>query len=473
RELEDVDHVAAARSRQAGRGQVRALDTDTAASADRDVLHAVHLVGHRVSRDDGAEDRFPQDLAGSGVEGTEPTVYVTDEDQAAAGRQDGHESSGLLVLPQQLACGGRVGLQGADVLFTGSEEGVEADAVQVLGHPLVRLPLGLHAEVVQALVDGVRVRVVGAGHPVAATESGGADQPVGLADRVGDHVLVDDDRAVPPDLRDHVLAHRRTRPQELARLAVEAVDDPRLARDVGEGLVDLARDHVRVDPRDLVRVGRDLDVHDHALERVVEVPVVTRQVLVVPDDLARVDVDGQRAVGVEDGVAGHSAENLGRGRRYGGAPEHEPELGVVGPDVAPGAYVEARLEREVTPGVAAGFPGSRDQERAPHLLAALAVVSGDVAATRQRGVAGAAADDLAVDDEGAGGLAHHARVTHAGFPDQLTGPRVEGDDVRVAGEEVDLVLVDGDAAHRVTERRDGGLIQLRDLATVVPDQVTG
>ena len=54
----------------------------------------------------------------------------------------------------------------------------------------------------------------------------------------------------------------------------------------------------RVDPAHLVRVGRHRGVHEDALEGMVEIPVVV-QVLVVPADLAGVDVEGQRRVVVQ------------------------------------------------------------------------------------------------------------------------------------------------------------------------------
>ena len=46
----------------------------------------------------------------------------------------------------------------------------------------------------------------------------------------------------------------------------------------------LAALDLRVDPAHLVGIGRDGGIHEDALEDVIEIPVVARKMLVVPDD---------------------------------------------------------------------------------------------------------------------------------------------------------------------------------------------
>ena len=88
------------------------------------------------------------------------------------------------------------------------------------------------------------------------------------------------------DALDDVLGDRGPRPQELARGAIERVDEPRLAGDAGHDAAFLAAAQPRIDPWHLAGVGRHSSVDQHPLERMIEVPVIDR-VLVVPDGLAR------------------------------------------------------------------------------------------------------------------------------------------------------------------------------------------
>ena len=62
----------------------------------------------------------------------------------------------------------------------------------------------------------------------------------------------------------------------------------------GDDLAPLARLHLRVDPRHFARIRRDGGVDEHALERMIEIPVID-EVLVVPDDLAGVGIQRERA----------------------------------------------------------------------------------------------------------------------------------------------------------------------------------
>ena len=100
-------------------------------------------------------------------------------------------------------------------------------------------------------------------------------------------------------------------------------------------------------------------------------------------------------------------------------------------------------------------PGWAMVEGAPELRAGVRVVAGDEAAFVLEALAAVdAADDDAVRD------ARPARLGEAlpvigprGLPDRLARPRVEGDDCRVVGGQVDLVPVEGDAARRAPALR--------------------
>ena len=63
-------------------------------------------------------------------------------------------------------------------------------------------------------------------------------------------------------------------------------------------LAPLTRLHLRVDPGHFLRIGSNGGFDEQALEGMIEVPVID-DVLVVPDDLSGVGVDGQCAVVVE------------------------------------------------------------------------------------------------------------------------------------------------------------------------------
>ena len=102
----------------------------------------------------------------------------------------------------------------------------------------------------------------------------------------------------PSILRDHVLKAGRAGPQEFAGLAVERVDDAGFAGDAGEDFAAFAGLELGIDPGDLRGVGGDGGVDQDAFEGMVEIPVID-DVLVIPDDLAGVGIDGQRAVVIQ------------------------------------------------------------------------------------------------------------------------------------------------------------------------------
>ena len=220
------------------------------------------------------------------------------------------------------------------------------------------------------------------------------------------------------DALDDVLRDRGPRPEELARRAVERVDEPRLAGDAGHDAALFAAAQARIDPRHLARVGCDGRVDQHALERMIEVPVIDG-VLVVPDRLARRGPKRERRVVIEVLLVVAGQHELRRRRRDRGADVDEVELGVVARD-HPGADVPALVVGHVAPAVAAGLAGLRDRALAPELLARARVVARDDArvgaAVR---LAVASRDQHAVRDERRGALLHvmDLVVEDLGFPD--------------------------------------------------------
>ena len=245
-----------------------------------------------------------------------------------------------------------------------------------------------------------------------------------------------------------VLVGGGPRPQKLPGLGVERPDQTCLARNAGDDLAPLAGAHIRVDPRHFRRIRGDLGLDNHPLEDVVEVPVVARQVLVVPHHFACVRVDRQRGVGVQQVGLPRAPQLLGQRRGRTGAPVNEVELRIVAAG-HPGGRVAAARQRQSAPGVAARLVGRGDRRDAPQLLSGSGVVTGDEATARPRGrgVAARPGDQLALDDYRTCRLGHLLReVGPLRLPDQCAGARVEGDEEGVVRREENLVVVDGDVA---------------------------
>ena len=139
----------------------------------------------------------------------------------------------------------------------------------------------------------------------------------------------------------HVLRDGRPRPQELARLPVQGIDEAGLARHPGHDLTNLAGLDARVDPAHLVGIRCDRCIDEQAFEGMVEVPVVV-QVLVEPPNLAGLDVESQRRVVIKVLVLHPAEQELGRGRGDRGAPDRS--------DAAPGrSWPESRSLRAPVP----------------------------------------------------------------------------------------------------------------------------
>ena len=181
-------------------------------------------------------------------------------------------------------------------------------------------------------------------------------------------------------------------------------------------------------------------------------------------------VQGERRVGVEGVVVGrHPAARRHPRLRLRGTDEEEVEVRIVGAR-NPGVAAAAQVRRDVAPGPAVDVARLGNGRGAPELLAGVRVVAGDEAAFVLEALAAVdAADDDAVRD------ARPARLGEAlpvigprGLPDRLARPRVESDDCRVVGGQVDLVPVEGDAAGRAPALRVIGI-----LVPVLPDQLAG
>ena len=111
---------------------------------------------------------------------------------------------------------------------------------------------------------------------------------------------------------------------------------------------------------------------------------------------------------------------------------------------------------------------------APALGPVVRVVGRDVAARLEaRWAARAPADHVPLDDHGAGRVADPlAVVRRARLPGRLAGARVDGDDVRVGGQVVEVLAVQGEVPRAVAELPVLADV-VRLLPLVVPDQVAG
>ena len=209
----------------------------------------------------------------------------------------------------------------------------------------------------------------------------------------------------------------------------------------------------------------------------IEIPIVARQVLVVPHELAGLDIDGDGRVAVELGRCG--ARN---GIDVAVALPARPRLGIGDRPVEhlarrvirtrqPPAARDPSLERRIAPGIAAGLARRRRVVEFPHLLAGPGVMGGDEAARAR--LAGAAGDHLAVgDDRRRRGLGLVLVVVDLGFPAHLAGLCVERHEEAVVRVVEDQVLEDRDAfrSRPLRPADDVGRL-LRDLAPVLPEEI--
>ena len=178
-----------------------------------------------------------------------------------------------------------------------------------------------------------------------------------------------------------------------------------LAGDAGQHLARLAGAEVGIDPRHRGRIRRHFRAHDHALEGVVEIPTVARQVLEVPRHLPGIGIERQRGVRVEEIDVVYPLELFRQRPGWSGAPEDQVVLRVVAAH-HPGRSGRAGRQRDAAPGVAARLVRRGRGVDAPELLAGLDVVGRDEAAAGQRArrMAARSGDQLAADHQRSVGL---------------------------------------------------------------------
>src|SRR5262249_20944569 len=162
----------------------------------------------------------------------------------------------------------------------------------------------------------------------------------------------------------------------------------------------------------------------------IEIPIVARQMLVVPFELPGLDIERQGRIGIEIGGGGlrgtpRAAVAVLAGVRLGvgGRPLKRLALpGVRTPQPPPA--VDPLLGRYVAPGISARLAGRGGVVELPDFLAGSCVVRRYEAAGAR--LAGAAGDDLALDRERRRRvLGELLVVLDLGLPADLAGARVE------------------------------------------------
>ena len=199
----------------------------------------------------------------------------------------------------------------------------------------------------------------------------------------------------------------------------------------------------------------------------IQIPVID-DVLVVPDDLAGVGIQGERAVVIEVLLVVAAEDELGRGNRDGRADVDQVQLRIVARH-HPGSDVPPLFHRHIAPRFEVRLARSGNGVEAPHLLPGSGVVRGDDARVAAGvGLALAAGDDLAVgDDRSAGRRGTFPGLENRRFPHQLPGLRVQRVDVVVRARIDDQVAPD---------RKGPGPLRVhafRQLAFVLPQSVAG
>ena len=267
-----------------------------------------------------------------------------------------------------------------------------------------------------------------------------------------------------------IVVGERPCPQEPA---ARALDDEQAAAfgDRHHDVALLARHDGRADPLRVPRVGVQARAHEDALLVVIRIPIVAGKLLVVPEELARRDLERNGRIAVEIGRRG---ERYGIGAamtrkprigvRVGDAPVQDLAFRIIGAGQAPGAR-GALLHRHVGPGVAAGLARRGRRVEPPDFLAGPGVVRRDEAVLALALFAGAVRDDLAIGNQQAAGRL--SAVVDLGFPAQLARVRVERQQKSVRRREIDHVLVNSEALRARGRRGD----RPRVLALVLPDQI--
>ncbi len=218
------------------------------------------------------------------------------------------------------------------------------------------------------------------------------------------------------------------------------------------------------------------DVDQDPLEHFVHVLRLAGQVLIVPFDLSGVRIECERGVGVERVTVG-AADRAGPWLRLCGAPVDEVRVRVVAPG-NPRVAARAPIQRQIAPGLAARLARPGHRRRAPRFFSAGGIVRADEAdIVFVAAAAGHAGDHFSADDDRARRVAvSQLRVGHGHVPHAPPGPRVERDDVRVAGRSENPVAEDGEVPLDASEVDVAGAA-LRGapgfVGAVLPDQIAG
>ncbi len=247
---------------------------------------------------------------------------------------------------------------------------------------------------------------------------------------------------------------KRIRPEKLTVAAIDH-EDAAAFTDHHRDVALFAAPHVGVDPLHELRIGTHGCAEQRPLVCVVFVPVVARQVLVVPRKLARRRIQRERRVAVQIGrcgkwnrvelaaVAFHSRVR----RRVRDAPVDQLQDGIVVTRQSPRRR-ESFVFGRASPARAAGVVVSRRGVELPRLHASQRVVRRDVAVLPRRR-ARAAGEHVAFDDDGA---RRHAAVGLR-FPTDFSRCGVERHDETVRRGVVDQVVIDGERLGARCERR--------------------
>src|SRR5690606_10163469 len=469
RQLVDEDRVAGTgRQRDFREGRGNAASRGAVAGRDHYILFAIQLVGHRVTADRGVQTLLPENLTGLLVPCLHVASGVTTEHKTTTGRQQRRRHGRALThLPERLALRAVDGHR-VDQASFGDALGQNVRAEAHCTGCVTSGELGLRcldrvAGLGQRNVEGLRQRAVCACLPELATRHGGADQHF-LAKRLQHQIFVDVNGTVLIDLADGVLVHGFLVPEILAGVAVESKGDAVLARHRHQQVLGLAI---------------FLDVNQNALERAIQIPVIAGEVLVVPLELTRIEIERERRVRVERRAIARATDQLGVRRWHADAPERGVGARVIGTG-CPRRAAPAVFRRNVAPAcLLLRVVRIVDRVKAPELFTRVEVVRDDVAAASRsgNGAAGDCRDNLVVHNDRADRVAVALVVVERlDLTDDLAVLGIKNDDAGVDGRQDNCVLVERDRV-LLTAR----LIDLiapfgRDLCkrrAVFPDQVAG
>ena len=248
------------------------------------------------------------------------------------------------------------------------------------------------------------------------------------------------------DTRDDALLRvirERLGPQKLSRGAVQH-EQAASFTDSDRQIDFLPARDVWINPLHEFGIGIEARAHQRSLMGVIGIPIVAREMLVIPGEFPGrgIERDGRVAVeirgrGARDrvGISVMPRRALVR-HRIGDAPVEHLAYRIVGARESPGRC-QPLVDRRAAPGFIARFADCRSRVESPGFLAGESVVSRDIAV---RPIAGAraAGDDLAFDDQRAGSIS--ARID-LGLPARLAGTRVQADHETVGRGVGDDVLV--------------------------------